>query len=928
MSVGIVLSLYTVLRDLLHAKRWRGRERRVALEALSTAHHVLTGEPPDTALEVGLRPRVSYLLAGLSSGGLALYVGVGATLNYLRPGGYVADIAWLWALSLMTSVVMAAVAGVCAVAFLAWPRTVVWQRPFLVNTPLGQPPTTASEAQAGPSPLLGWAVSAAFSVAAIFTLVVGAAHHRIEGIDGWAARTVQGWHFAASLGPLDLFGATWVSVGLVAVIGLATLRCVPFAVTYLSSVLAGLVLSGVLRVLVPQGRPDYGALAGASDSFPSGHAMQATLIAGFLPLALLVLTRRRRAAWVAAAVLSLGVVGVGLSKVYLGLHWWSDIVAGFLWGGAFVLLSVWILEHRRWHRRCHDCRWSAQRTQRHLGVIHVPRRVEKAIRRASRIWVPVAVAGFGVLALVVGVPANPEGDILASQVERPLQLGLLGLVLLAWILAWRWEAPAAVLLALSGSLLGVIAAVAYHPLVSLAVAVAFLAPAAGYWLVWQHRRTVRAVGVLALATGLLLAGTAVGASSLYDHFYGPSHPLSPEQPLPVDRVVWSWSGGVTTDRATITAEVVPSARRARLVLETPGGAARRGATAAPSLEHVVTLTVDSLAPDTEYHYRIEVDGAQDRSRGVGSFRTMPSGASSFTIAFGSCARTGSSGAVYDTIRDLDPLLYVEAGDLHYGNPSRNDVSLFGNLYARTLTAPAQAALYRHVPIAYVWDDHDYGPNNADADAPTRPAARAAYRQYVPHHPLAAGPGGAIYQAFTVGRVRIILTDTRSERTATSMLGTAQLSWLERELVTASRSHALVVWVNPDPWIAPAGPSRDDWGAYPDERRRLADVIAGNAIRNVVMVSGDAHMVALDDGTNTDYSTARNGGFPLLHAGALDRPGSVKGGPYSGGAFPGAGQFGTLAVADGGGPSIDVELSGRTWSGDALGTLRFTAGGKR
>ena len=43
---------------------------------------------------------------------------------------------------------------------------------------------------------------------------------------------------------------------------------------------------------------------------------------------------------------------------------------------------------------------------------------------------------------------------------------------------------------------------------------------------------------------------------------------------------------------------------------------------------------------------------------------------------------------------------------------------------------------------------------------------------MPHPPLAvnAGPGqGAIYHAFTIGRVRFVVTDTRSERTATSLL---------------------------------------------------------------------------------------------------------------------------------------------------------------
>jgi hypothetical protein len=55
------------------------------------------------------------------------------------------------------------------------------------------------------------------------------------------------------------------------------------------------------------------------------------------------------------------------------------------------------------------------------------------------------------------------------------------------------------------------------------------------------------------------------------------------------------------------------------------------------------------------------------------------------------------------------------------------------------------------------------------NSPSKPAARAAYQRYFPHYPLAASnsnnPDNAdlpIYQAFTMGRVRILLTDSRSE----------------------------------------------------------------------------------------------------------------------------------------------------------------------
>ena len=77
------------------------------------------------------------------------------------------------------------------------------------------------------------------------------------------------------------------------------------------------------------------------------------------------------------------------------------------------------------------------------------------------------------------------------------------------------------------------------------------------------------------------------------------------------------------------------------------------------------------------------------------------------------------------------------------------------------------------------------------------------------------------------------------------------------------------------------------------------------------------MVAIDDGTNTDYATAGGTGFPLLQASPLDRPPSVKGGPYSEGTFAGAGQFGLVDVVDDGGPTVTVRLSGRTWDGREL-----------
>jgi hypothetical protein len=544
---------------------------------------------------------------------------------------------------------------------------------------------------------------------------------------------------------------------------------------------------------------------------------------------------------------------------------------------------------------------------------------------AARRWALACLVGYAVLAWGVGLPARAGGAV-GSSVTRPVEACGLGLVAVGSSMARRWPGASAVALAVAAAVLAAVATVSYAPMVACAVAVAFLAPAVALWLAWQLRRPALALTALAAVTAVLLAATTTLATALYDRYYGPAHPSSSTPDVPVDLVEWAWSGGVTAAGASVVARLDEDAADAgdvELDLRPSGDGTPRDVPGALDADRIVRFRLRGLAPGVTYTYGVVVDGHRDRGRGVGQFRTPSTGPASLTVAFGSCARTGSDGAVFDAIRAEDPDLYVVDGDLHYGNVTDHDPDEYLDLYDTVLTAPAQAALYRSVPVAYVWDDHDYGANNADASSPSRDAARRAYRQAVPHHHLSGGVDrGAIYQAFALGRVRFILTDTRSERTDDSMLGSRQLAWLLGEIRTASRTHALVVWVNPDPWIAPADEGRDDWGGYAGERRRIADAIAEAGTHNLVMLSGDAHMVALDDGTNSDYSTADGGGFPVLHAAALDRPGSVKGGPYSHGAFPGAGQYGVLTVRDDGGPRIRVSLAGRDWARRDLVRLSY------
>lgn len=399
-------------------------------------------------------------------------------------------------------------------------------------------------------------------------------------------------------------------------------------------------------------------------------------------------------------------------------------------------------------------------------------------------------------------------------------------------------------------------------------------------------------------------------------------------------VEFVWSGGITCSSAVVKAKLVQDSSAARLAVSTlpdlssPLYSNWDAALTAVN-NRVVALEINGLTPSRQYYYVVEVNGVLDTEK-VGRFRTFPQDSGSFTFAFASCAQTASNHSVFESIRSLDPLFFFHLGDFHYQNISTNDRNLYRQAYETVLASPNQSRLYRDVPLIYMWDDHDYGPNNSDSTAPGRLAARLTYQEYVPHYPLAAGSGNVpIYYAFTVGRVRFIVCDSRSARSpylaaddvSKTMLGVTQKAWFKQELLDAKSKYALIVWVNTLPWIGATGD--DGWYLYTNERRELADFIKDNGIKNLCMISGDAHMLAIDNGTNSDYAAGGGAGFPVMHAAALDQSGSVKGGPYSQGTYPGRGQFGLMTVIDTP-DSLRVEWSGRNYFNQELVSYTFRA----
>ncbi|RIW35145.1 PAP2 family protein [Bacillus salacetis] len=97
----------------------------------------------------------------------------------------------------------------------------------------------------------------------------------------------------------------------------------------------------LLKEYFKRQRPDIEALVEQGGySFPSGHSMGSFILYGALAFAVFRLYDHRWSKFIGAAALLLLVLLIGLSRIYLGVHYPSDILGGFSAGGVWLAFSI------------------------------------------------------------------------------------------------------------------------------------------------------------------------------------------------------------------------------------------------------------------------------------------------------------------------------------------------------------------------------------------------------------------------------------------------------------------------------------------------------------------------------------------------------------------------------------------------------------
>lgn len=421
-------------------------------------------------------------------------------------------------------------------------------------------------------------------------------------------------------------------------------------------------------------------------------------------------------------------------------------------------------------------------------------------------------------------------------------------------------------------------------------------------------------------------------------------------------VVNQWIGGVTESSVRSRANI--DGGSARFVVFDPESNTIRGSddNLTPDADGIVSAEVTGLDPDTRYGWGYFVDG-QFTGFSDQRFTTHPpiGQPASFQFAVVACAggttvpgggdvlaggRISNIGA-FREVSEHDPLFVSHVGDMHYydlgsgrhGIAGGASLDNYRRAYDDVLAQPNQQTLFRRVPLNYIWDDHDYGPNNSDGTHTGKGNAAQAYRDRIPHYDLAEATG-PIYHAFQVGRVLHIVSDVRFDRSPNSdpddasktMLGQAQKDWMETLLATNADGAEALIWHMPDQWM---GSTSDTWNDFRTEQTELTTMFGDLGwLRRMCIVAGDTHVLAIDDGGGNTLDSGPvpqfgMGGFPVYQFASMDS-GPVQRTTYQynrGGSRWGVWQYGTMHVRDRG---FRIDIRGTGWFvGGSWRTYQFS-----
>lgn len=227
-----------------------------------------------------------------------------------------------------------------------------------------------------------------------------------------------------------------------------------------------------------------------------------------------------------------------------------------------------------------------------------------------------------------------------------------------------------------------------------------------------------------------------------------------------------------------------------------------------------------------------------------------------SLAFGSCNRTDLDPGIWNEIANKNPEAWIWLGDIVYtDDKSMKDLA---EKYLIQKNLPAYQKLIKNSKIFGVWDDHDFGDNDAGSSFLKKEESRKLLFDFLnlpKNHPAQKREGAFQSYCFGVGSQKICLylldvryfkedyesdpsPSQRYKKNKGLLLGKSQWDWLENELKS---NDAVVNLFAGGIQLISSEHAYEKWANFPLAQKRFFDLLAQYKIKTPLYLSGDRHI---------------------------------------------------------------------------------------
>lgn len=290
----------------------------------------------------------------------------------------------------------------------------------------------------------------------------------------------------------------------------------------------------------------------------------------------------------------------------------------------------------------------------------------------------------------------------------------------------------------------------------------------------------------------------------------------------------------------------------------------KGSTESQTHQHngfTAHLIAEDLMPGTTYEYSIFLDNDPEliekgtfKTQDLWQHRTDPP---NFSFDIGSCAYTndptfdrpgspyGQGNEIFKIIADDPSQFMLWLGDnIYLREADWTSKSGIYYRYSHFKSMPEIQDLWKGKHHYAIWDDHDYGPNDADRSFVNKSIALQAFKDFWGNQSYGILDQKGITSMFSYNDADFFLMDNRFSRSPNEretgerqILGEAQIEWLIDNLVNSKASFKFVAIGGQ---LISDAAVYENHATFPEERQKIIELIDQEGIKNVIFLNGDRH----------------------------------------------------------------------------------------